>query len=262
MTTSLYLDRQTWVHRLDGRTKFLATLILFALTVIFSDPLYLLLITILVVLAVLVSQSFANVKKTWILLTLLFAYSAILWPFFVVGQTPVLTLGSFVVTREGLAFSIGMGFRLDLMVVSGLVLLSTTPVEDFALALQRLGLPHAMGFAFSLAFRWVPTLLGAGATVVQAQRSRGLDLSAGTIRERIRRYPALVVPLIGHTLRQTTLLAMALESKGFGPDRRGRPNRTLGLGWLDYLVLFMLTMVLGISLWLRLHGFGAVNVSF
>ncbi len=262
MTTSLYLDHQSWVHRLDGRTKFLSVLILFSLTVIFSDPRYLLLVTLLVLLAVLVSQSFRNVKKIWILLILLFGYSAVLWPFFVMGQTPVMQVGSFVLTKEALAFGIGMGIRLDLMVISGLVLLSTTTVEDFALALQRLGLPNAMGFAFSLAFRWVPTLLGAGATVVQAQRSRGLDLSTGTIGKRIRRYPALAVPLIGHTLRQTTLLAMALESKGFGPDRRGRAYRTLALGWLDYLVLFLLTMVLGLSLWLRLNGLGTVNVSF
>lgn len=262
MTTSLYLDRQTWVHRLDGRTKFLATLILFSLTIVFSDPRYLLFVAILVVSAVFGSHSFTNVRKTWILLALLFAYSAILWPFFVVGQTPILTLGSFVVTREGLAFSIGMGLRLDLMVVSGLVLLSTTRVEDFALALQRLGLPNTMGFAFSLAFRWVPTLLGAGATVVQAQRSRGLDINKGTISKRIRRYPALAVPLIGHTLRQTTLLAMALESKGFGPERKGNPYRAFALGWRDYLILLTLTMVLGGSLWLRLNGLGAVDVRF
>ena len=240
----------------------MATLILFSLTVIFSDPRYLLFVATLVGMAVLVSQSFANVRKTWILLTLLFAYSAILWPFFVVGQTPVLAIGPFVVTREGLAFSIGMGIRLDLMVISGLVLLSTMTVEEFSLALQRLGLPHSMGFAFSLAFRWVPTLLGAGATVVQAQRSRGLDLSTGTISKRIRRYPALAVPLIGHTLRQTTLLAMALESKGFGPHRGGRHYRAVSLGWLDYLILFILAVILGGSLWLRLNGLGVVHVSF
>ena len=262
MTTSLYLDRATWVHHLDSRTKFLSALILFSLTVIFSDPRYLFLLTILVLLAVRVSQSTLNVKKIWVLLVLLFAYSALLWPFFVVGQTPFMQLGSLIVTTEALAFGIGMGFRLDLMVITGLVLLSTTTVEDFAVALQRLGLPNAMGFAFSLAFRWVPTLLGAGATVVHAQRSRGLDLSAETIGKRIRRYPALAVPLIGHTLRQTTLLAMALESKGFGPDRRGRPSRTFPLRWHDYLVLLLLTTVLGISLWLRLNGFGAVDVSF
>ena len=262
MNISLYLDRETWVHRLDGRTKFLSTLALFALTIIYSDPRYLLMVTTLVLLAVLVSQSGLNVKKIWILLLLLFIYSTVLWPFFVTGQTPGMKIGSFVLSKEGLAFGIGMGLRLDLMVVSGLVLLSTTTVEDFAIALQRLGLPTPMGFAFSLAFRWVPTLLGAGATVVQAQRSRGLELTAGSVGSKIRRYPALVVPLVGHTLRQTTLLAMALESKGFGPDRRSKPFRAPALGCVDYLILFLMAGILGISLWLRINGNGVVQVNF
>lgn len=262
MNISLYLDHQTWVHRLDGRTKILSILALFTLTLLFSDPRYLLGVTVLIILGVVLSQSFINIKKVRILLVLLFVYSTVLWPFFVVGQTPVLKVGSMVLTTEGLAFGMGMGFRIDLMVVSGLVLLSTTTVEDFALALQRLGLPSSMGFAFSLAFRWVPMLLGAGATVVQAQRSRGLELSTGPVWSRIRRYPALVVPLIGHTLRQTNLLAMALESKGFGPGRRVKTYRSPTLKTLDYLLLSLLATVLGISLWLRVNGFGTVNVSF
>ena len=262
MNTSLYLDRQTWIHRLDGRTKFLGTLILFALTILFSDPIYLLGVAFLVLCIGFVSQSFLNIQRVWLLLILLFAYSATLWPFFVVGQTPFIHVGSFGVTKEALAFGFGMGLRLDLMVVSGLILLSTTRVEDFALALQRLGLPRAMGFAFSLAFRWVPTLLGAGSTVVQAQRSRGLDLSTGSLGNRIRRYPALAVPLIGHTLRQTTLLAMALESKGFGPDRKAKPSYSYSLRWIDYGVLALMTILLGLSLWVRLKGFGNIQVSF
>ena len=215
-----------------------------------------------VMLGVLGSRSFANVRKLLVLLLLLFVYSSVLWPFFVVGQTPFMTIGKTVVTTEGLAFGLGMGLRLDLMVISGLLLLSTTTVEDFALALQRLGLPSSIGFAFSLAFRWVPTLLGAGATVIQAQQSRGLDLSAGTIGSRIRRYPPLVVPLIGHTLRQTTLLAMALESKGFGPDRRRNPYRIGSMGVLDYLTLLAMGIVVGVAMWLRLNGYGVLDVRF
>ena len=111
MNISLYLDHQTWVHRLDARTKFLGTLVLFSLAVMFSDPRYLFLVLILVTLGLLASQSFSNVKRVWILLVLLFVYSTVLWPFFVVGQTPVMKLGSFVVTAEGLAFGIGMGLR-------------------------------------------------------------------------------------------------------------------------------------------------------
>lgn len=262
MSLSLYLDRPTWIHRLDGRAKILSMLALFVLTLVFSDPWYLLGVTILVMLGVLGAQSLTNVRKLWVLLVLLFVYSAALWPFFVVGQTPVLTIGDSVVTREGLGFGIGMGLRIDLMVVSGLLLLSTTTVEDFALALQRLGLPSSIGFAFSLAFRWVPTLLGAGSTVIQAQRSRGLDLSSGTIASRMRRYPPLVVPLIGHTLRQTTFLAMALESKGFGPGRRRNPYRISSMGVLDSVTLLVMVILVAGSVWLRLNGYGVLDVQF
>ena len=234
MSLSLYLNQNTWVHRLDARTKVLSILGLFTLELVFSDPRYLLIVGAFVGLCFMTSGVLANLKKFWILLVLLFGYSVVLWPFFVEGQTPLFRVGQVVLTEEGLAFAVGMGLRLGLMVISGVLLLSTTTVEDFAQALQRLGLPPAMGFAFSLAFRWVPTLLGAGGTIIQAQRSRGFDLSSGTLLTKIRRYPPLVVPLIGHTLRQTNLLAMALESKGIGPGQKRKPlplivNGILGL---------------------------------
>ena len=262
MNGTLYLDRRTWIHRLDGRTKFLSILFLFGLTLLFSDPRYLLMVGILVLFGVMVSQSMINVKRSWILLLLLFLYSTFLWPFFVDGETPLVQLGSFRVTTEALAFGLGMGIRLNLMVVAGLLLLSTTTVEDFARSLQRLGLPCSIGFAISLAFRWVPTLLGASGTVVQAQRSRGLELSTGPLRVRIRRYSALLVPLIGHALRQTTLLAMALESKGFAPGQVDKRNTPQPLGRVDYVVLIFLGLVLGVGLWLRLKGFGVLQVRF
>ena len=262
MSASLYLDRHTWVHRLDGRTKVLSIFSLFAVTLVFSDPRYLLGFAMFVMLCLVVSQSTANVRKIWALLVLLFAYSAFLWPFFVVGQTPFMTIGKTVLTTEGIAFSVGMGLRLDLMVISGLLLLSTTTVEDFAFALQRLGLPFSISVAFSLAFRWVSSLFETGATVVQAQRSRGLDLAAGTIAGKIRHYPTLVVPLIGHTLRQTTLLAMALESKGFGPGRRRNPYQIVSMRVLDYLTLLVMVIFVGVAMWLRLNGYGVLDVRF
>ena len=262
MNLSLYLDRGSWVHHLDGRTKALSILGLFALTLVFSDPLYLIGVTAIVMFGVVVSRSAANVQKIWVLLVLLFVYSALLWPFFVVGHTPFMKIGNTVLTQESLAFGVGMGLRLDLMVIGGLLLLSTTTVEDFAFALQRLGLPSSMGFAFSLAFRWIPTLLGAGATVVQAQRARGLDLSTKSIVGKIRQYPPLVVPLIGHSLRQTTLLAMALESKGFSPGRRRMPYHVSSMRFADYVVLFVMATCVGVSVWLRLNDFGVVDVRF
>ena len=262
MNLSLYLDCDTWIHGLDGRTKVLSVLALFTLTLVFSDPQYLIPIIGVVLFGFIEARALSNLKKMWILLALLFVYSAALWPFFVTGQTPVAQLGALELSEESLAFGVGMGIRLDLMVLSGILLLSTTTVEDFARALQRLGLPASIGFAFSLAFRWVPSLLGAGATIIQAQRSRGLDISSGTLFTKIRRYPPLVVPLIGHTLRQTNLLAMALESKGFGVGRRQHFYQKTQMRSIDYLVLITLVALVVISLWFRIRGWGLIDVKF
>ena len=149
-----------------------------------------------------------------------------------------------------------MGLRLDVFLMSGILLLSTTAVEDFTQALYRLGLPRSVGFGLSLAFRWVPTLLGSVTTIVQAQRARGLDLASATILGKLRRYPPLVVPLIGHTLRQTNLLAMALESKGMGPGR-GQAVGTQ-MHWQDYATLMGMLVLLIFGIWLRMNGYGSI----
>jgi energy-coupling factor transport system permease protein len=148
------------------------------------------------------------------------------------------------------------------MVLAGILLLSTTTIEEFTTALQRLGLPATMGFALSLAFRWVPSLIGSASLIVQAQRSRGLDLGAGHVFARLRRYPPLLVPLIGHTLRQTRLLAMALESKGFGPGVRRHSLLEFRMRPADYLILIFMITLIGLSLWLRTTGHGTVDVRF
>jgi len=262
MTVSLYLNHNTWVHKLDGRTKVLIVLGFFILALCFSHPGYLLGVLGLVVGGLAVAQAGVNVKKIWVLAMLLVCYSIMLWPFFVEGKTPVPVLQFLGVTWEGCIFGLGMGMRLLIMVWAGVWLLSTTTIEGLAQASQQLGLPSRVGFAFSLAFRWVGILLGAGVGVIQAQRSRGLDISSGSIVERIRKYVPLVVPLIGHALRQTNLLAMALESKGFHPTVHRSFHITGKMKSHDYAMLLCLGMLLGIAGWMRWRGIGVLDVRF
>ena len=262
MNVSLYLPSNTWVHQLDGRTKILVVLSVFILALCFSHPGYLIVVFGLVIGMLGVSCAGPNVRKTWVLTALLFCYSVILWPFFVEGRTPVPVLRSLGVTWEGITVGMGMGLRLLTMLWGGIWLLSTTTVEELALASQRLGFPSRVGFAFSLAFRWVGMLLGAGVGVVQAQRSRGLDMTSGGFWGRIRKYVPLVVPLIGHALRQTNLLAMSLESKGFHPSVRRRFYAVQQLKLKDYMVIGGAIIIVGFSGWMRWKGIGTLDIRF
>src|SRR5256712_13299800 len=202
----LYREADTVLHRLDARTKILGLLAIFTGALLFSQPApqgsWLVALWGLAV----IGRCLPNLKKLWVLLLLLFLYCLILWPLFVKGSL-----------ARTVAFSLAMGLRLDVMVIAGVIVLSTTRVEDFTAGLQRLGLPAPMAFACSLAFRWVPAFLSTAHAVVQAQQARRLDLQGGHVVARPGRCGPLMIPLMTHEIRQTLLLAMALEAKGFDP---------------------------------------------
>jgi len=144
------------------------------------------------------------------------------------------------------------------MVAAGLVFLSTTRVEEFTAALRRLGLPFPVSFAFSLAFRFVPTFADSAYTIIQAQKSRGLDLESGGILTRIRRHVPLLIPAVVGAVRTTDLLAMALESRGFGGSGRRTEYLELKARWQDFLVSGLLLAAVTAAIWWRLAGHGAV----
>ena len=113
-----------------------------------------------------------------------------------------------------------MGLRLATFVGTGLIFLSTTRNEELTNGLIRMGCPYPIAFALSTALRLVPTFAGAGATIIQAQVSRGLDLESGNIFSRVGKFIPQAVPLFIYAIRHTNLLAMALESKGFSPESK------------------------------------------
>jgi energy-coupling factor transporter transmembrane protein EcfT len=59
-------------------------------------------------------------------------------------------------------------------------------------------------------------------------------------------------------VRTTDLLAMALESRGFGSSGRRTDYLELRARWWDYLVVGALLMGVAAAIWWRLSGHGAV----
>jgi energy-coupling factor transport system permease protein len=114
-----------------------------------------------------------------------------------------------------------------------------------------MGIPYPIAFALSTALRLVPTFVGAGATIIQAQVSRGLDLESGSLFSRIGKFIPQAVPLFIYAIRHTNLFAMALESKGFSPDSKRTFYYEPQMHRTDYAVLALLMGILVILLTLR-----------
>jgi energy-coupling factor transport system permease protein len=255
MDPSLYLDRGTWVHRLDPRTKIFLLLGMFALPFVFLSPLYELGVLALVLFFGYLAKVLVNLRRIWFILLTIVIVTTILWSIFGSGQTPLFLF----VEREAVLYGISTSLRIDITVIAGMIFLSTTRNEEVAIGLVRLGIPYRFAFAVSTALRLIPTIVETGLTISQAQRSRGLDLESGNILERIRKHLPLLVPVFVTTVRSTNVFSMALESKGFG----ARPGRTFflrtAMGGRDALVLVVFVVLLAGCIALRVAGYGGLE---
>ncbi len=215
MNLFLYLDRESCVHRLDPRTKLFLLLGSFgaAVLTVRLGP-QLILLAILLAYGAL-GRVLANLRRVWLLLVSIAVITLLSWSVMVQGATPIIWR----LTWEGLLFGLAAAVKIDSMIISGLIFLGTTRTEEMVLGLIRLRVPYQAAFAFSLAVRMVPTVIGTAITVTEAQRSRGLELESGGPIRRVRNYIPLLVPIFLQTLRSTDQLAKALESRGFGAPR-------------------------------------------
>lgn len=258
MQASVYLDRRTFIHRLDPRAKMTALTMFFVIALAFNHPAYCGGLWAAVLVTAAASRGLGNLWRIRGLLILLLLFAAILWPFFVRGSTPVMHLGPLSASRESLLYGLAVGLRISAMVAAGMVFVSTTMIEELAQGLRRLGLPYAVSFALAAAVRLVPTFLGSSASVVEAQKSRGLDLESGNVLARLRRHIPVLVPVFVTAIRTTDLTAMALESKGFGAHRRRTYYLELLMRPADWACVILALVLAGAAVYARLSGYGEV----
>lgn len=249
------MNKNTFIHKLDPRTKICLLFITFILALLYHHPVYPLFLLILVLLQGIVSKTLSNLKLIWRLLLLLAILTILIWSLSAKGESLIFWRVSY----QSFLYGISSALKIDLMIIAGMVFLSTTRNEEIALGLIKLGIPYRVGFAFSTALRLIPTFIGTGATVIQAQRSRGLDPNEGNIIERIRKFIPLLVPIFLSTIRSTNLLSQALESRGFGLKRERTYYLTTEFTAGDFLITFICISFLVTSIVLKFMGFGEIN---
>jgi energy-coupling factor transport system permease protein len=254
MDAEIYLDINSFIHRLDPRTKITTFLLTFIAILLYENPLWMLPVAFLVILQLVISGSTRNLGRIRYIVIVLSISSLVLWNIFSKGVTPLF----WIFTTESLSFSIARTMLMVLMISTGMILISTTRNEELVLGMIRMGMPYRVGFAISTSLRLVPTIASSTITISQAQRSRGLDLDSGNIVERIRKFLPLLVPVFISTIRSTNIFAMALESKGFGAREKRNFYLQLKMRTADYAVLAFAFLFVAVSVYFRLMGYGLI----
>ena len=259
MTSSLYLDRGTALHRMHPTTKLAAVGACFVAVFSIEDPRWLWPVPLLLLAAVAGAGCGANLRRMRPLLIVLPLGSLLLWSLFFRGGTPLFVLGPLRPSVTGAAYGLGMAFKLLTFLLLNLLLISASRVEELTVAVTRLGVPYRAGFALTLAFRLVPVFVESAATVLQAQRLRTLGDDPSGWLERARRTAPVIVPVFMGALRRADQMAIALEMRGFGRVGPRRGMLELRFGWPDVALLAVAGSLLAAAVVIRASGAGLVR---
>lgn len=217
------------IHMLDPRSKFTYTILFTALTIYFVNPLILLLVFLSTVPIVFVAgiggRWLKSLKGSMFFITFIFIFNliGILW-----------TTGSIL---DAIMMSISMSLRFVALISIFSVFFLTTSPEDLTQSMVQLKIPYDYALTFNMAMRFVPTLSREAQIIMDAQRSRGLELDRGNIFQKVKNYVPVLIPLIISSFRRAELVADAMESRAFGATKNRTSLYILTMGRGDFLFI-------------------------
>ena len=231
ITLGQYYPGNSFIHRLDPRTKILSTLLLIVAVFLANTAVGYAALCAMVLFIILVSGlPFMLVLKS--VKPLLFIIVLTLVLHAVMGQGEhVLYQWKFIkVTEEGLQLGVQMAMRLILLLmISSILTFTTSPIvlTDGIEALLRpfrvIGVPaHELAMMMTIALRFIPTLMEETDRIIKAQTARGADFSGGNLLVRAKNMLPILVPLFISAFRRADDLAVAMEARCY----RGGEGRT------------------------------------
>lgn len=274
VTVGQYIPTDSFVHRLDPRTKLLAALFL-ALAVTTTRSV---LATLVLIALVMIVAKLSRIEVRYVLRGLLPAL-----PFILILMAMQLLFQGRYSTCDGVFFEwwfiritpclvelviLGALRLVVFLFLVSLLTLTTTAshimhgVESLLAPLQRIGLPvHEFALANIIALRFIPTIADELERIAKAQASRGGDFGGEKWYrpDRIARARLpLIVPLFVNTLRRAEELVVAMEARGY-LGRKGRTKfvdlQMRQVDWMSILLCLGAWLLIWLLPWPAINTF-------
>lgn len=246
ITIGQYYPVNSFVHRLDPRTKLILMIVGMTVLLLCNELVNLWLACVLLLVAVKISNVplsllFRNLRPfMW-----LFGITFIVHVFFSDNVSDYkIPLINIYLSKQGVISGIIYSLRLALLIIfAALLTLTTSPIEitdaleKMLSPLKKIRIPtHELILMMTLSLRFIPTLLMEAEKLRKAQISRGVSFS-GNIVQRVKNIVPLILPLFLSVFRRADELALAMDSRCYtGGEGRTR-YKELQFGKSDFYVL-------------------------
>jgi len=268
MMGTTYISQDTYLHRLDARTKLILMLAVFTLVLVFSHPLYIIALLLLVMIAWGSAKIPFGAIKTilqyfLVLGIIIFVIQVFFYPgttnlFKISGPVPLLGFDGYI-TLEGVLFGIAMVLRLVVIMVVAPLLVMTTPLPEMMVAFVKFKIPYRFAFVMTTAMSMLPSIQNRASLIQQAQLCRGVnDFEGGNLLAKLRAMSAMLVPLILGTFRDSQVLDVAMSSRAFGAPAKRTFLLESHFETADYWMLAFAAILMVGGIVLRVMNLGVV----
>lgn len=230
ITLGQYYPGDSFLHRLDPRTKILCTMIFICSIFLANNWWSYGLVTLFTGSCIFISRVpwrmiWKSLRPLWLILVFTLMIHVLTTP-----GTEIFSIGPIHVSEEGLRNGTLMTLRLVFLIAfSSLLTYTTSPIvltdgiEVLLMPFKRIGVPaHELAMMMTIALRFIPTLLEETDRIMKAQASRGADFTTGNLWQKAKGLIPLLVPLFISAFRRADDLATAMEARCY----RGGEGRT------------------------------------
>ncbi len=265
---SLYIERHSLFHSLDGSIKLLMLIAWTFFAFAFMDARV---FAGMIVLGLfLLKLSKLPAKAIWPLLMFIFIFTLFNSAFLLLitpeygsklteTYTEAIRIGFYSITYETVFYCVTLSLKyISIMPITILFLFTTHP-SNFASSLNRIGVPYRVAYSVSIALRYIPDVKAEVENIINAQEARGVAFRKGDagIGTRLKNYASVMVPLLLSSFNRIEVVSNAMDLRGFGKNKKRTWYHRRKFTKPDIVFTIISFAVLGLAVAVK-TGIGAV----
>lgn len=254
-----YVEKDTWIHELSGVTKLVFFLLWCFTSMITYDTRILIFMVAFSLLIFKLSktewkQVGAVFKLIMVFLTLNVLAIFMLSPYHgtdIYGTKTVLfhIAGPYDMTQEQLFYEFNVIIKYFTVIPAVFMFLVTTNPSEFAASMNKVGISYNIGYAISIALRYIPDVQGEFTKIKHAQEARGIEMSGkASLISRIKNTSAILFPLLFSSMDRIDTVSNAMELRGYGKHKKRTWYMERKLRRNDYLTIAFTVVFMAVAL--------------
>jgi energy-coupling factor transport system permease protein len=252
-----YVPGNSFLHRLDPRTKLIGLVAIASATFLTARPLPMVIPFLFVLAFAFYSGLAKNLLKGFVLFIPLIIFVLFLDSFFAGDPSGTIYFSSDIwvfhpVLSEGrIMFALAMVLRLLSIGGFSLLFIMTTDYTAFVKSLKQMKFPATFSFSLGYALRSITGLYQDLGNIMDAQRSRGLEYDRNVVTKGRNALMAVTIPMTVSVLKRSQHVSDAMQSRGFGSGVQPTVYRPQRFGRQDLIMIAAYILLIGLVMAVR-----------